>query len=133
MFSFPVRLDASLLSAAFWKMFSLPRSSMPRSWRRNLSTERSWHHLSAAATLNVGWLRVSVLILMLIVVVEFSAMHFLAYLLCFMGFAWLLSILLTLCDFPRLRPRSPTNDLALKTNSGPLVSVLGHARNEEDR
>jgi chlorobactene glucosyltransferase len=70
---------------------------------------------------------------MLIVVVEFSAMNFLAYLLWFIGFAWLVTILLTLYGFSRQRPLSPTNDLALKANNVPLVSVLVPARNEEDR
>jgi len=70
---------------------------------------------------------------MLIVVVEFSAMNFLAYLLWFIGFAWLVTILLTLYGFSQQRPLSPTNDLALKANNVPLVSVLVPARNEEDR
>ena len=70
---------------------------------------------------------------MLIVVVEFSAMNFLAYLLWFIGFAWLVTILLTLYGFSRQRPLSPTNDLAFKANNVPLVSVLVPARNEEDR
>ena len=60
-------------------------------------------------------------------------MNFLAYLLWFIGFAWLVTILLTLYGFSRQRPLSPTNDLALKANNVPLVSVLVPARNEEDR
>src|SRR4030095_9254006 len=67
------------------------------------------------------------------VVVELSTMNFLAYLLWFIGFAWLVAILLTLYVVSRQRPLLPTNDLALRANNLPLVSVLVPARNEEDR
>jgi cellulose synthase/poly-beta-1,6-N-acetylglucosamine synthase-like glycosyltransferase len=66
-------------------------------------------------------------------VIEFSGVNVLGYLLWFVVFVWLVSILLTLYGLFQQRPLSPTNDLRLKANDAPLVSVLVPARNEEDR
>lgn len=56
-----------------------------------------------------------------------------AYLLWFVVFVWLVSVLLTLYVVRRQNALTPSNDVRFKADDAPLVSVLVPARNEENR
>ena len=70
---------------------------------------------------------------MLIVAIEFRAVNILAYVLWFVVFVWVVNLVITLYGLARQTRLSSTNNLRLKANDAPLVSVLIPARNEADR
>jgi chlorobactene glucosyltransferase len=70
---------------------------------------------------------------MLVVAIYFGALVAFAYLLWFVVLVWLVSLLLTVYVLYRQKPLSSANDVSVKVDHAPLVSVLVPARNEENR
>ncbi len=70
---------------------------------------------------------------MLAIALQLSVLNMLASLLWFVVLTWLISTVLTLYGFSRQKTLSPMDDLRLKANDAPLVSVLVPARNEQHR
>lgn len=69
---------------------------------------------------------------MLIVAIHFGVLAF-VYLLWFLVFVWVVSVLLTLYVLYRQKSLTPPDDMSFKPDDAPLVSILVPARNEEHR